>query len=121
MADLPHFQHSQVLVSHGGLPLNGGRASSTDCKLTENGSRVHPNESRSSRGRPSKKRRCLTTKGSPPALMKSTANLAIILAGFQGTGPPPWPAHIVVMDLDGGHRSEIHIPEAGMTDMPDWR
>jgi Tol biopolymer transport system component len=47
--------------------------------------------------------------------------IAIILAGLQGTGPPPWPAQIVVMDLDGGHRSEIDIPKAGMTDMPDWR
>ncbi len=32
---------------------------------------------------------------------------------------------VVVMDLDGGHRSEIlHIPDAGgndMPDMPDWR
>ena len=32
---------------------------------------------------------------------------------------------VVVMDLDGGHRSEIlHIPDGGgnnMPDMPDWR
>ncbi len=47
--------------------------------------------------------------------------IAIILAGLQATGPPPWPAQIVVMDLDGGHRSEIEIPRAGMSDMPDWR
>jgi Tol biopolymer transport system component len=47
--------------------------------------------------------------------------IAIILAGLQGTGPPPWPAQIVVMDQGGGHRSEIEIPQAGMTDMPDWR
>ena len=31
------------------------------------------------------------------------------------------PVRVVVMDLDGGHRSEIHIPTAGMTDMQDWR
>jgi Tol biopolymer transport system component len=47
--------------------------------------------------------------------------IAIILAGLQSTAPPPWPAQIVVIDLDGGDRSKIHIPKAGMTDMPDWR
>ena len=47
--------------------------------------------------------------------------IAIILAGLQRRGPPPFPAQIVVMDLDGGHRSEIKIPGAGMSDMPDWR
>jgi Tol biopolymer transport system component len=47
--------------------------------------------------------------------------IAIILAGVESSAPLPWPAQIVVMDLDGGHRSEIEIPEAGMTDMPDWR
>ena len=47
--------------------------------------------------------------------------IAIVLAGLETTGPPPWPAQIVVMDLDGGHRTEFQIPAAGMTDMPDWR
>ena len=47
--------------------------------------------------------------------------IAIILAGLHTTAPPPGPAEIVVMDLDGGHRSKIDIPKAGMTDMPDWR
>jgi hypothetical protein len=26
-----------------------------------------------------------------------------------------------VMDLDGGHRTEIEVPGAGAADMPDWR
>ena len=50
--------------------------------------------------------------------------IAIILAGLQrdvNAARLPLPAQIVVMDLDGVHRSEIQIPEAGMTDMPDWR
>jgi Tol biopolymer transport system component len=47
--------------------------------------------------------------------------IAIILAELLRTAPPLWPVQVVVMDLDGGHRSEIHVPEAGTTDMPDWR
>jgi RNA polymerase sigma factor (sigma-70 family) len=48
--------------------------------------------------------------------------IAIILAAMNGmTMRPPAPAQVVVMDLDGGHRSEIFIPEAGSPDMPDWR
>ena len=67
----------------------------------------------------------------PPVVTLATAcwspdgkRIAIVLAGLQkdvNAERLPWPAQIVVMDLDGGHRSEIHIPEAGMTDMPDWR
>ncbi len=33
----------------------------------------------------------------------------------------PWPIQMVVMDLDGGHRSKIHMPDARITDMPDSR
>jgi Tol biopolymer transport system component len=48
--------------------------------------------------------------------------IAIILTVIPGNAVRvPTPVDVVVMDLDGGHRSEIHIPEAGMTDMPDWR
>ena len=47
--------------------------------------------------------------------------IAIILAGLEGTGAPPWPARLLVMDLDGRHQSDFEIPKAGMTDMPDWR
>jgi Tol biopolymer transport system component len=31
------------------------------------------------------------------------------------------PVRIVVMDLDGGHRSESFLDDAGNPDMPDWR
>ena len=47
--------------------------------------------------------------------------IAITLAGLERTERLPWPVQIVVMDSGGGHRSEIHIPEGGMTDLPDWR
>lgn len=40
---------------------------------------------------------------------------------WPGAATFPKPVRIVVMDLDGGHRSEILIPDAGPTDMPDWR
>jgi hypothetical protein len=33
----------------------------------------------------------------------------------------PRPTRVVVMDLDGGRRSEILIPDGGLTFMPDWR
>ncbi len=50
--------------------------------------------------------------------------IAIILTGLQrdvNAAQLPLPVQLVVMDLDGDHRVQIHIPEAGMTDMPDWR
>jgi RNA polymerase sigma factor (sigma-70 family) len=48
--------------------------------------------------------------------------IAIILAPRNSSARiNPKPVQVVVMDLDGGHRSEIHIPEGGTTDMPDWR
>jgi RNA polymerase sigma factor (sigma-70 family) len=51
--------------------------------------------------------------------------IAIIRAAINaGAVRNPNPVQVVVMDLDGGHRSEIHIPEGWMTempDMPDWR
>jgi len=48
--------------------------------------------------------------------------IAITLAVINGSvARVPTPVQVVVKDLDGGHRSEIHIPEAGRTDMPDWR
>jgi Tol biopolymer transport system component len=48
--------------------------------------------------------------------------IAILLAVINGSATRvPTPVQVVAMDLDGGHRSEIQIPEAGMTDMPDWR
>ena len=42
--------------------------------------------------------------------------IAIVLAGLQKDVDGarfPWPVQIVVMDLDGGHRSEIHSPRGG--------
>ncbi len=48
--------------------------------------------------------------------------IAIILAPTNSSARiNPKPVQVVVMDLDGGHGSEIHIPEGGTTDMPDWR
>ena len=43
--------------------------------------------------------------------------IAVILAAINlgVRRGPPVPVQVVVMDLDGGHRSEIHIPEGGTT------
>jgi hypothetical protein len=48
--------------------------------------------------------------------------IAVILVSLnRPAGGIPQPAQLVVMDLDGGHRTEIGDPGAGMADMPDWR
>ena len=48
--------------------------------------------------------------------------IAVTLEVLNGIAARPLtPVQVVVMDLDGGHRSEIFIPEAGSSDMPDWR
>ncbi len=48
--------------------------------------------------------------------------IAITLAVTGGrSARASTPVQVVVMDLDGGHRSEFHIPDVGLTDMPDWR
>jgi RNA polymerase sigma factor (sigma-70 family) len=50
--------------------------------------------------------------------------IAISLRGFRSGRPPLVLVNlrVVVMDLDGGHRSEIEIAsQRGHTDMPDWR
>jgi RNA polymerase sigma factor (sigma-70 family) len=48
--------------------------------------------------------------------------IAVVLAPTNGRGTRvEVPIQIVVMDLDGGHRSEFLVPEEGKPDMPDWR
>jgi RNA polymerase sigma factor (sigma-70 family) len=47
--------------------------------------------------------------------------IAITVNGIDRAPGAPRRVPVVVMDLDGGHRLEIDIPNGGMTDMPDWR
>ena len=65
---------------------------------------------------------CNTTK--PSACWSPDGKrVAIILADMLTSlrQVPTAPVQVVVMDLDGGHRLEVFIPEGGRTDMPDWR
>ncbi len=41
--------------------------------------------------------------------------------GAQGAAEAAQPFRVVVMDLDGGHRSEFFISKGRASDMPDWR
>jgi Tol biopolymer transport system component len=46
------------------------------------------------------------------------ARIAVAVREIEGRRPG---AQIEVMDLDGGHRRTVPLPEGSMAEMPDWR